>query len=78
MTDEVPMSAQFAVPRSRNLPGVDGNSYPDTFADLVADVVAFADPLATEDVADRTWNPDRRRWEVTPHTRGAGLASPAV
>ena len=62
----------------RKRQGVDGNSYPDTFADLVADVVAFADPLATEDVADQTWNPDRRRWEVTPHTRGAGLASPAV
>jgi predicted nucleotidyltransferase component of viral defense system len=62
----------------RNRQGVDGNAYPDTFADLVADVVAFADPLAVEDVADRTWNPGRRRWEVTPHTRGAGLAGPAV
>ncbi|WP_020669889.1 nucleotidyl transferase AbiEii/AbiGii toxin family protein [Amycolatopsis nigrescens] len=50
----------------RTRQGVDGAEYPEAFADLVADVVAFADHLMTEDIGRRTWDPVERRWTATP------------
>jgi hypothetical protein len=36
---------------------------PDQFADLLAAVIAFADPALTDGAGDTTWRPDRRIWE---------------
>lgn len=36
---------------------------PDQFADLLAAVIAFADPVLTDGADDATWHPDRRIWE---------------
>jgi hypothetical protein len=35
---------------------------PDQFADLLAVVFDFADPVVTDSVGDATWRPDRRVW----------------
>jgi hypothetical protein len=40
----------------------DGAHLPDDFGELVTEVVAFADPLATE-AGRRTWSAAARRWE---------------
>lgn len=35
---------------------------PELFADLLADVIAFAEPAITDDLTDMGWNPDGGRW----------------
>lgn len=45
----------------RNL-GVDGECLPRDFAETVAAVISFADPLADLNPSD-TWNPAERRWQ---------------
>ena len=35
---------------------------PVQFADLLAEVIAFAEPAITDDNTDRTWDPDTREW----------------
>lgn len=42
--------------------GRDASRYPQEFADVVADVLNFTEPLLTGIVADRRWDPARRRW----------------
>jgi hypothetical protein len=32
------------------------------FADLLAEVIAFAELAITDDLTDRTWDPDTREW----------------
>jgi hypothetical protein len=39
-----------------------GRAYLDQFADLLAVVFDFADPVVTDGVGDATWRPDRRVW----------------
>jgi hypothetical protein len=37
---------------------------PASFADLLAEVIKFADPILTAQLTDAaTWRPDRRVWE---------------
>ena len=35
---------------------------PEQFADLLANVIAFAEPAITDDLTDMTWNPDDGTW----------------
>ncbi|GAA0372375.1 nucleotidyl transferase AbiEii/AbiGii toxin family protein [Actinoallomurus spadix] len=42
--------------------GPDGDAYPEDFAEVVAGVVAFADPLLAGEVAGAAWDPDGRSW----------------
>lgn len=46
----------------RTRQGVDGEEYPESFAELVADVVAFADGLLADDIDGKVWHPDTRQW----------------
>lgn len=42
--------------------GSAATGYPTDFADTVALIAAFADPLIGGDVQNRSWDPDRARW----------------
>ncbi|GAA4632157.1 nucleotidyl transferase AbiEii/AbiGii toxin family protein [Actinoallomurus vinaceus] len=42
--------------------GPDGDAYPDDFAEVVAEVITFADPVLTGDVLGAKWDPDIRSW----------------
>jgi hypothetical protein len=42
--------------------GLDAAQYPDEFAAIVSDVVAFADPLLAGHITDQQWSPQNRRW----------------
>lgn len=53
----------------RTRQGIDGAEYPEAFADLVADVLAFADQLVTAGIDQRRWNPADRSWEDLPKPR---------
>lgn len=48
----------------RRRQGADVEQYPDRLADLVADVVTFADALVVDDVRDKVWDPTLRRWQA--------------
>ncbi|MGH2618502.1 MAG: nucleotidyl transferase AbiEii/AbiGii toxin family protein, partial [Thermomicrobiales bacterium] len=43
--------------------GPDGDHLPEALDDIVAAVVAFADPIIDRSAAERRWNPTERRWE---------------
>jgi hypothetical protein len=42
--------------------GPDGQDLPADFADVVAGVAAFADPIVGTSADPMTWDPDTRRW----------------
>lgn len=42
--------------------GHDGTSYPDQFADVVHDVLAFTEPLLNGTATEQHWKPEQRRW----------------
>lgn len=46
----------------RRRQGVDGAVYPEDFAVVVAEVIAFADPLLTGEAQGRRWDPRARSW----------------
>jgi hypothetical protein len=49
----------------RRRQGHAAENHPATFAELVATVTAFADPLATGAAHDHTWDPATRAWQAT-------------
>lgn len=42
--------------------GPDGEAYPEDFAEVVAEVIGFADPLLAGEVAGADWDPKVRSW----------------
>ncbi|GAB3965333.1 hypothetical protein GCM10029978_027830 [Actinoallomurus acanthiterrae] len=42
--------------------GPDGDAYPDDFAEVVAEVTAFADPLLAGQIVGADWDPVARSW----------------
>ncbi|GAA4614384.1 nucleotidyl transferase AbiEii/AbiGii toxin family protein [Actinoallomurus liliacearum] len=42
--------------------GPDGDAYPEDFGEVVAAVIAFADPLLLGEVVGVDWDPDARSW----------------
>jgi len=46
----------------RTRQGLDRGEYPESFAELVADVVAFADGLLADDIDRKIWHPRTRQW----------------
>ena len=51
--------------RWRHQQGADGGAYPPEFADVVRQVLSFADPALDGAVGDLAWDPQRRRWHRT-------------
>lgn len=60
MTEALRRTAAFR--RWLRRQGRDASRHPQEFADVVADVLNFTEPLLTGIVADRRWDPARRRW----------------
>ncbi|ODR10122.1 hypothetical protein BHQ21_03200 [Mycobacterium sherrisii] len=58
--DGYPQLAQSRWAAWRNRQGRD--ELPEQFADLLAEVIAFAEPAITEDLTDMTWSPDDGTW----------------
>ncbi|GLW97622.1 nucleotidyl transferase AbiEii/AbiGii toxin family protein [Microtetraspora sp. NBRC 16547] len=59
---DLPDSRQTPYSVWRRKQGVAGNSYPQLFRDLIADVVTFADPLLVGEAGAVSWNALGRRW----------------
>jgi Nucleotidyl transferase AbiEii toxin, Type IV TA system len=59
---ELPRLRARAYTDWRKKQGPDGDAYPDDFAEVVAGVITFADPLLTGAVAGANWDPGVRAW----------------
>lgn len=62
---DLPTRRQAPYTAWRRRQGHAADSHPATFADLVATVTAFADPLATGAAHSRTWDPATTAWQAT-------------
>jgi Nucleotidyl transferase AbiEii toxin, Type IV TA system len=62
---DLPTRRQAPYTAWRRRQGHAAENHPATFADLVATVTAFADPLATGTARGRTWDPATRTWQAT-------------
>jgi hypothetical protein len=62
---DLPTRRQAPYTAWRRRQGHAADNHPATFADLVATVTTFADPLATGAVHRRTWSPATRTWQAT-------------
>lgn len=58
--DGYPLLAQSRWAAWRNRQGRD--ELPEQFADLLAEVIAFAEPAITDDITSMNWSPEDRRW----------------
>jgi predicted nucleotidyltransferase component of viral defense system len=61
---DLPTRRQAPYTAWRRRQGHAAENHPATFADLVATVTTFADPLATGAAHGRTWNPATRAWQA--------------
>ena len=61
---DLPTRRQAPYTAWRRRQGHAAENHPVTFADLVATVTTFADPLATGAARDRTWDPASRAWQA--------------
>jgi hypothetical protein len=59
---DLAVSRERAYRTYRDRLGVDGIGLPDDFAPVISAVIAFIDPLAGVDAADRAWDPSAREW----------------
>lgn len=55
-----PRSARYCLWRRQQ--GADAGGYPTEFADVVNDLVAFADPLLSGHITHQQWDPHARHW----------------
>jgi predicted nucleotidyltransferase component of viral defense system len=62
---DLPTRRQASYTAWRRRQGSAAENHPARFADLVATVTAFADPLAIGAAHDRTWDPAARSWRTT-------------
>jgi hypothetical protein len=58
----LPTLRQGAYTAWRRRQTADAAFYPEDFAELVEDVIRFADPLLDSRAADQTWRANKRRW----------------
>lgn len=61
----LPTLRQGAYTAWRRRQSVDAAFYPEDFAELVSDVIRFADPLLDARAADQTWSANKRRWRTS-------------
>ena len=62
---DLPTRRQASYAAWRRRQGHAAENHPATFAELVATVTAFADPLAAGAARGRTWDPATRTWQAT-------------
>lgn len=62
---DLPTRRQASYTAWRRRQGTSAESHPDSFAELVATVTTFADPLADDSVQDLTWDPEAKAWQAT-------------
>ncbi|MCO5971796.1 nucleotidyl transferase AbiEii/AbiGii toxin family protein [Actinoallomurus soli] len=60
--DDLPRARARAYGDWRRKQGPDRDAYPEDFAQVVAEVVAFADPLLVGEIVGAEWDPDARSW----------------
>jgi hypothetical protein len=61
---DLPTRRQAPYTAWRRRQGRAAESHPEAFAELVATVIAFADPLAADEAQGRTWHPDDKAWRA--------------
>jgi hypothetical protein len=62
VVSELPQQRQPSYTAWLRRQGAAAASYPVDFADAVATIASFVDPLISGDASNKTWNPDQSRW----------------